>query len=88
MIDRVLPRVGLDTILASTGGLDYAIRYGVLEPTPHALDNVTSGRDLEAIADRALRAERAETGMRKNTGRAERDKRVRRKPATSKAPAE
>jgi hypothetical protein len=84
---RVLPKVGLGTVLATSGGLGYAIRYGVLEPQPHVLDSITSDKDLEVIAERGCEAERAETEMRVNAIRADENKSQRGKRAASKAPA-
>lgn len=64
MLYRLLPKVGVNNIQANAYGIGYALRYGVIELGPDALDGIKNLKDLEDLAERGYEAERAETEMR------------------------
>src|SRR5262245_45785215 len=64
MLFRVLPRVGLGAIVANAEGLGYALRYGVIDPKPTALDAIADVDDFEALAVRGHGAEQRNTELR------------------------
>ena len=52
MLFRVLPRVGLGVLIADAEGIGYALRYGVIEPKPDALDAVADSDGYGALAQK------------------------------------
>jgi hypothetical protein len=64
MLYRLLPKVGVNNIFANQYGIGYALRYGVIEPRPDALDDVTNLKDLEDVAQKGYDADERQTDMR------------------------
>jgi len=69
MLFRVLPRVGLGAILADACGVGYAIRFGVIDSKPSALDDVADLQAFEALARKGYGADQADTEMRVEAAR-------------------
>lgn len=69
MLFRVLPRVGLEAIVANAEGIGYAVRYGVIELKATALDAILDTHDLEALAGRGLGADQMNTVLRMEAAR-------------------
>jgi hypothetical protein len=64
MLFRVLPRVDLGVLIADAEGIGYAVRFGLIEPKPDALDAVVDTDGYRAMAQKGHDAERADAELR------------------------
>lgn len=59
MMLRILPRIGLGGVVTASSGLGFAIRYGVIQPAPHALDHIADADAFNDLLGKGYEAEDA-----------------------------
>jgi hypothetical protein len=64
MFFRVLPKVDLGVLIADAEGIGYALRYGVIEQKPTALDGIENTEAYQSLAQRGYDAEQADCDRR------------------------
>lgn len=64
MFFRVLPCVDLGTLLGVAEDIGYALRFGIIDPKPDALDKIADTSALEELARKGQAAQQADTERR------------------------